>query len=76
MNQMMNVKSSPRPEEEGPLPLNTPALPKGLHGKGLGVEGAEVLYQKNTTDTIRTLMPLKNRTMSSMKSLLTTWKKC
>ena len=70
MNQTMDIKTSSRPEKERPTPLNTPALPSRPHGRGLGIEGAELM------DSIRTLISQKNLRMSFMKSLLTTWKKC
>ena len=51
MNQMMDVKAHPRREKENPPLLNTPALPKRSHGKGLDLEGAELKEHKNTMDS-------------------------
>ena len=71
----MDVRTNPRPKKERSIPLNTPALPNRPHRKGLGVEGAELIGQKTTMDSIRTLTSRKNLTMFFMKSLLATWKK-
>ena len=40
-DQTTDVKTNLRPGKDGLTPLNTPALPNRLHGKGLGTEGAE-----------------------------------
>lgn len=73
----MNVKSNPRLEKEGLTPPNIPALPSRLNLKGPGTEKvAELVCQKTTTDSTRTLTSWKKLTTSFIKSSLTKWKKC
>lgn len=69
MNQTTDQTTSLRTEKEGPTaPGGVPAIPNSLHRKGLSIEGAEWIYQKNTMDSIRPQTSSKTLTISSMKS--------
>lgn len=78
--QTTDGESNPRPGKEGLIPPDTPALPSGLDGRGLGTEVAQLACQENTMDAVirhrRSRGPRDVHRLLIIESSPTDWKKC